>query len=122
MNDGEYRMSLSSLKCALQPVTASLLLFAFPLTLWGQDAQTTNSQGQNATASESPRQSALPQTPSNQHPFVVKDYSKPKRPFPNVIAPYTPQHVPPPDLSNTPRILQLMRDGKIYLSMDDAVA
>src|ERR1700688_561782 len=122
MNDGEYRMSLSSLKCALQHVTASLLLFAFPLTLWAQDAQTTNSQGQNATTSQSSTQSALPQTPSNQHPFVVKDYSKPKRPFPNVIAPYTPQHVPPPDLSNTPRILQLMRDGKIYLSMDDAVA
>ena len=115
-------MSLSSLKCALQHVTASLLLFAFPLTLWAQDAQTTNSQGQNATTSQSSTQSALPQTPSNQHPFVVKDYSKPKRPFPNVIAPYTPQHVPPPDLSNTPRILQLMRDGKIYLSMDDAVA
>src|SRR5262249_25893228 len=30
--------------------------------------------------------------------------------------------VPPPDLVNTPRIDQLMRDGKIYLSMDDAVA
>jgi outer membrane protein len=122
MNDGEYRMSLSSLKCALQHVTASLLLFAFPLSLWAQDAQTTNSQGQNATTSQSSSQSALPQMPSNRHEFVVKDYSKPKRPFPNVIAPYTPQHVPPPDLSNTPRIQQLMRDGRIYLSMDDAVA
>jgi outer membrane protein TolC len=33
-----------------------------------------------------------------------------------------PQHVPPPDLVNTPRIQQLMRDGKIMLSIDDAVA
>ncbi|MCU1269269.1 MAG: outer rane efflux protein [Acidobacteriaceae bacterium] len=115
-------MSLSSLKCAFQHVTASLLLFAFPLSLWAQDAQTTNAQSQNSTPSQSSTQSALPQAPSTQHEFVVKDYSKAKRPFPNVIAPYTPQHVPPPDLSNTPRILQLMRDGKIYLSMDDAVA
>jgi outer membrane protein len=120
MNDGEYRMPLSSLKCALQHVTASLLLFAFPLSLWAQDAQT--AQGQNATPSQSSTQSALPQAPSTQHEFVVKDYSKPKRPFPNVIAPYTAHHVPPPELSNTPRIQQLMRDGKIYLSMDDAVA
>jgi outer membrane protein TolC len=39
-----------------------------------------------------------------------------------VIAPYTPRHVPAPELSNTPRIEQLLRDGKLYLSMDDAVA
>src|SRR6202030_2003923 len=45
-----------------------------------------------------------------------------KRAFPNVIAPYTAQDVPPPELSNTPRIEQLMQDGKIMLSMDDAVA
>src|ERR1700736_1929964 len=122
MNDGEYRMSLSSLKCALQHGTASLLLFAFPLSLWAQDAQTTNAPAQNASSAQSSPQSALPQAPSTRHEFVVKDYSKPKRPFPNVIAPYTPQHVPLPDLSNTPRLLQLMRDGKIYLSMDDAVA
>ena len=116
-------MSSSSLKCAFQHVTASFLLFVFPLSLWAQDAQTTNAAaGQTATPSQSSTPSALPQTPSNRHEFVVKDYSKPKRPFPDVIAPYTPQNVPPPDLSNTPRIQQLMRDGKIYLSMDDAVA
>ncbi len=38
------------------------------------------------------------------------------------IAPYKSRSVPPPDLVNTPRIEQVMRDGKIYLSMDDAVA
>jgi outer membrane protein TolC len=53
---------------------------------------------------------------------VVTDYSKPKRAFPNLIAPYTAEQVPPPDLANTPRIDQLMREGKIYLSMDEAVA
>jgi outer membrane protein len=80
-----------------------------------------SAQDQNAAPSAQP--TALPPAPSsNGHAFVVTDYSKPKHPFPNVIAPYTPRDVPPPVLSNTARIDQLMRDGKIYLSMDDAVA
>src|SRR5207237_3223878 len=33
-----------------------------------------------------------------------------------------PRHVPDANLANAPRIDQLVRDGKIYLSMDDAVA
>ena len=30
--------------------------------------------------------------------------------------------MPPPNLSNTTRIQQLIRDGKLYISMNDAVA
>jgi outer membrane protein TolC len=52
----------------------------------------------------------------------MKDYSKPQRAFPNIIAPYRPQRIPPPNLTNTPRIEELMHDGKIMLSMDDAIA
>lgn len=54
--------------------------------------------------------------------FVVQDYSKPRSHFPNPITPYMPRHVGPPNLANTARIDQLMHDGKIMLSMDDAVA
>ncbi|MGH9515158.1 MAG: TolC family protein [Terriglobales bacterium] len=53
---------------------------------------------------------------------IGKDYSKSVKPFPSVLAPYKAREVPDADLANTPRIDQLMRDGKIYLSMDDAVA
>ena len=113
-------MSLSSLNQVFRHVIAVCLLFTFPAGLWAQDTQPAPAQ------SNPPQQSAsepLPATPTtHQHPFVVEDYSKPKRAFPNVIAPYTARNVPPPDLSNTPRIEQLVRDGKIYLSMDDAVA
>jgi len=52
----------------------------------------------------------------------VQDYSKPYSSFPNPLAPYESHHVAPPNLSNTPRIDSLMRDGKLYLSMDDAIA
>jgi len=108
-------MFLSSLKCAFRQVTALVLIGGLPAALWAQDAQ---------IQSPAPSQAAVPQSPatSSSHPFVVRDYTKPHRAFPNVIAPYTPTQVPAPDLTNTPRIEQLLRDGKIYLSMDDAVA
>lgn len=113
-------MSLSSLKHALRHGMAVTLLFAFPLGLWAQDAQPVPAQSSSQQSSSS---QALPAAPSShQHPFVVENYTKPKRAFPNVIAPYTARDVPPPDLTNTPRIDQLLRDGKIYLSMDDAVS
>ena len=115
----KIEMSLSSLKHALRHVMAVCLSFAFPLGLWAQDAQPVPAQSTPSQASSQ----TLPAAPSSrQHTFVVEDYAKPKRAFPNVIAPYTTRNVPPPDLTNTPRIDQLMRDGKIYLSMDDAVA
>jgi len=35
---------------------------------------------------------------------------------------YAPSSVPEPDLSNSPRIHQLIRDGKLYISLQDAIA
>src|SRR5258708_1468455 len=52
----------------------------------------------------------------------MTNYSKAKGYFPHPLAPYTPRQPAPPDLTNSPKIETLMRDGKIYLSMDDAVA
>jgi outer membrane protein len=54
--------------------------------------------------------------------FLVHDYSTSVKPFPDVLAPYKPRPVPEADLANSPRIDQLARDGKIYLSMDEAVS
>lgn len=51
-----------------------------------------------------------------------QDYSKSAPIFPNVFAPYKSRPVPPPDLSNSPRIDQLVRDGKLMLSLDDSIA
>ncbi len=38
-----------------------------------------------------------------------------------IFAPYTPTNVPEPRLSNTGQLSDLLRDGKLYLSLDDAV-
>ena len=40
----------------------------------------------------------------------------------NPLAPYKPSTAPELDLSNTPRLQNLIRDGKIYISLHDAIA
>lgn len=50
------------------------------------------------------------------------NYTKGKSQFPNFVAPYVGQNVPPPVTANSPRIDQMMKDGKVFLSMDDAIA
>src|SRR5579863_6570983 len=55
-------------------------------------------------------------------PLPVLDYAQPVAHFPNPIGPYTSRHLAAPNLANTARIDQLMHDGKLYLSLDDAIA
>ncbi len=61
-------------------------------------------------------------TKSRNQSTQVTDYSQPQRHFPNPIAPYKAQSVPPPNLSNSTRIAELIHDGKLMLSLDDAIA
>jgi outer membrane protein len=49
------------------------------------------------------------------------DYSKPASHFPNFAGPYFAHQVPPPSFGNTPRIESLLKDGKLRLSLSDAV-
>jgi outer membrane protein TolC len=91
------------------------LICVFPLSMWAQDTQTAQPQAASSQAS-------LPQAPSSHQRAEILNYSKPKGYFPNPLAPYSPREIAPPDLTNSPKLDQLMRDGKIYLSMDDAVA
>ena len=50
------------------------------------------------------------------------DYSKPNGPWYNFLASYESRQVPAPNFSNSPRIDQLVKDGKLYLSLDNAIA
>jgi outer membrane protein len=61
-------------------------------------------------------------TPAQSQAVHLQDYSKPRSAFPHFLQPYQPQEVAQPNLGNSPRIDLLLRDGKIYLSIDDAVA
>jgi outer membrane protein TolC len=50
------------------------------------------------------------------------NYAEPVSHFPNPIGPYKARLLAPPNLANTARIDQLMHDGKLYLSLNDAIA
>src|SRR5205807_3130534 len=49
------------------------------------------------------------------------NYTRAPRPFPNLFAPYSPIKIVEPVLTNSPRIDQLIHDGKLELSMQEAV-
>jgi len=73
-------------------------------------------------AQEPPPAPAVQSTAPAAQPFHLKDYSIAPSAFPHILRPYTAQEVSQPKLGNSPRIDSLMKDGKIYLSIDDAVA
>ncbi len=100
---------LSSFVCLpLRYAACAVLLGAVPATVWAQQV--------------APQSSAVVQQPTQQQAAHLKDYSRSNSPLPNLLKPYSPQEVPQPNLGNSPRIDSLMHDGKIYLSIDDAVA
>jgi outer membrane protein len=50
------------------------------------------------------------------------DYSRPPSAFPNIINPYRQNDVAPGVLTNSPRLEQLIHEGKLPLSLQDAIA
>lgn len=64
---------------------------------------------------------APPQPQSRAIPVTNQDYTYGKRWFPNIIAPYSSADVPEPVLTNAPRIEQMVKDGKLSISLQDAV-
>src|SRR5580698_7349133 len=76
-------------------------------------------RAQDVPAAPAPQTAPVPAQPQTVH---LQDYSKPRSVFPHVLRPYEGQEVAQPNLGNSPRIDALMRDGKIYLSIDDAVS
>jgi outer membrane protein TolC len=88
-------------------MTAVFVLFAtLSIASWGQEPPT----------------APTPQNTPEARPLPELNYTKPVSHFPNPIGPYTPRHLGAPNLANTARIDGLMREGKIYLSLNDAIA
>ena len=74
---------------------------------------------QNMPPAPAPQSSAILAQPQAIH---LQDYAKPRSPFPDILKPYEARELPEPNYANTPRMDSLIRNGKIYLSIDDAVA
>jgi outer membrane protein TolC len=104
-------MTATRLRLTLLMMTASAILAGMQLSpfLWAQEVP----------AAPMPQAAPVPAQPQAVH---LQDYSKPRPAFPHFLQPYRAQEVAQPNLGNSPRIDSLMRDGKIYLSIDDAVA
>ena len=89
---------------------ASVVLFGLiPMASWGQQPPA------------APSAQAVPQ-PAQPQAIHLQDYSQPRSAFPKVFQPYKAQELAQPNLGNSPRIDALLHDGKIILSIDDAIA
>jgi len=108
----------------VRQVASVVCLFVFPLA--AQQANTSLSmqpapapvQGGNppgAPTANAPEPKVLPQ------PTHV-DYSRPTPLLPNPFARYISRDVPPPAFTNSPKIEQLIQNGKLLLSLNDAIA
>jgi len=115
-----YRLTSAGRQALALALAAMLSSFS-----WAQpsDQQPAQSEPSAAAAAQSQHAaSTVPVEAPQPHGFELHDYTKPQSHFPNPIAPYTSRRLPEPNLSNTPRIEQLLQNGKLMLSMDDAVA
>ncbi|MGH9574948.1 MAG: TolC family protein [Candidatus Acidiferrales bacterium] len=91
-------------------------------------AQTSQQPGPAPAAPAPPAASATNTTNVPPAPFppmslsLAPDYSHGRSWFPNVAAPYMARHILEPQLTNSPRLTQLIQDGKLNLTLQDAVA
>jgi outer membrane protein len=97
-------MPFARVASILRLAIAASLLAMFTFACWAQEAP------------------AAPAPQPETRPLPVLNYAQPVSHFPNPVGPYTARHVAAPNLANTARIDQLMHDGKLYLSLNDAIA
>src|SRR5438874_1838418 len=99
-----------------RPLLAAILA----VTLVGGPISPAFGQEAPQTPQAAPAKTATPIVPvalgSAKH-----NYTRGPKFFPNLLAPYSPIKVEAPGLTNSPRIDQLIHDGKLELSMQEAV-
>ena len=98
-----------------------LILLLFSIT-WSQAQQPSGNVPTAPSATAQQGASPQPGTAAGKRPLRLEDYSKPRSHFPNPIAPYIGRQVPEPVLANSSRADQLLQNGKLMLSLNDAIA
>ncbi|HKD50619.1 MAG TPA: TolC family protein [Candidatus Acidoferrum sp.] len=76
---------------------------------------------QNPTPTAAPAPQATPIAPVASLGLAKHDFSRGPKAFPDLFNPYRSIHLEGPMLANSPRIDQLVHDGKLTLSLQDAV-
>ena len=105
-------MTKTFVRPLLAAALACTLAFSPALLTYAQDAPA----AQQAQAA--PSTSTIPAVSLGVSKY---NYTRAPRPFPNLIAPYKPISVDPVGLANSPRIDQMIQEGKLNLSLQDAV-
>ena len=113
----------SSEKLRAMAVLFLTLLAGLPAMNAQQVVQQANQQAPSKSASDLPTEP----TPATTQPLDLRatqrDFSKPAHPLlGNPIGPYRPTTVSKSSFMNSPRLGDLVKDGKIYLSLSDALA
>ena len=117
----------------------NMALAAEPLSQQTATASQAATQGQTQTSQQTPEAPTPAANGATAQPTLAQQMQQAQQPPQPVFAPPQPFHVPMPhshnplfpylpsnapelDLSNSPRLQNLIRDGKIYLSLRDAIA
>ena len=115
-----YTCSYSPLKIC---VLFCLVAVAFMTASSQEQSQSQSVQPAPAAQAQPQAQSVSVQTaPASPETTSKVDFSKPPKAFPNFFAPYMGRTLTSPKLDNSPRINQLIKDGKLMLSLNDAIA
>jgi outer membrane protein len=96
----------------------SLVIILAVLTALAPVAPTFAQQGQGKAT---PPEQSQAQPAARTIQLSNQNYTNGQRWFPNIIAPYKPTMVPEPDLTNAPRIEQMIQDGKLRISLQDTI-
>jgi len=102
------------------------MLLNLMLPMAGAQSQSSSSALPNAPAvAAATVTTPAPPQPALTEPYALRptdqNFSRGKSQFPNPFSVYTETQVPPARLTNSSRMDTLYRDGKIYLSLDDAI-
>jgi outer membrane protein len=122
-------MSKLFAKPVLASVLAGLLTFGPVSPAFAQEPPPPPQQG-TPDPDKTKNQVAVPPpaAPQPQAPAIPvslglgkHDFSNGPRAFPTLLAPYRPIPIEHPELTNSPRIDQLIQDGKLHITLQDAV-
>ena len=102
-------------------VLSAVLIFGITTFGWTQDASSSQAPAAQQPSTPPPPAPSAAAAESKPAPKLT-DYSRPRSHIPDPIAPYISRPVVPAFLGNSPRIDQLLQNGKIMLSLDDAIA
>jgi len=121
--------SLRHVAVALLTAASLIVTPAFAQAQEGQNQSQAQQQPGQTGQGEQPASQPGAQTGSaatepvrNLREGMGADYSTGKPMFPNIFAPYAPRSMPEPMLTNSTRLDQLIQDGKLMLSLDDAIS